>query len=113
MVEVLELGPLLERSPATLSGGERQRVALGRALLRGPDLLFLDEPLGALDAGLKQRIHRYLADSFLEWRIPTLFVTHDLADARRIAGRMIFLDGGKVRSSGDPASGPDGRLRAT
>ena len=96
VVDVLELHGMLRRSPQTLSGGERQRVALGRALLRGPELLLMDEPLAALDAKLKDQILRSLAPSFAEWRIPTLFVSHDPADTRRIASRIIVMDGGRV-----------------
>ena len=96
VVDVLELHGMLHRSPQTLSGGERQRVALGRALLRGPELLLMDEPLAALDAKLKDQILRYLAQSFVEWRVPTLFVSHDPADTRRIASRIIVMDAGRV-----------------
>src|SRR5262249_52865156 len=76
-VDILEVGGLLDRSPATLSGGQRQRVALGRALLRGPELLLMDEPLTALDEKLKERILTYLERAVGEWHIPTLFVSHD------------------------------------
>ncbi|PYV15814.1 MAG: molybdenum ABC transporter ATP-binding protein [Acidobacteria bacterium] len=96
VVEVLELRGLLRRSPQTLSGGERQRVALGRALLRGPELLLMDEPLAALDASLKSRILDYLGQSFAEWRIPTVFVSHDVSDTRRIATHIVALDFGKI-----------------
>jgi molybdate transport system ATP-binding protein len=104
VVDVLELHGMLHRSPQTLSGGERQRVALGRALLRGPELLLMDEPLAALDAKLKDQILRYLAQSFAEWRIPTLFVSHDPADTRRIASRIIVMDAGRVDPIEEPIS---------
>src|SRR5206468_3923876 len=85
VVEILEIGELLPRQPHTLSGGQQQRVALGRAILRGPELLLMDEPLTALDEGLKDRVLGYLERAVAEWRIPTLFVSHDQADVRRLA----------------------------
>jgi molybdate transport system ATP-binding protein len=102
VVDVLELHGVLHRSPHTLSGGERQRVALGRALLRGPELLLMDEPLAALDARLKDQVLLYLAQSFAEWRIPTLFVSHDHVDTRRIASRIIAMDAGRVERIEEP-----------
>lgn len=102
VVNVLELGELLQRYPRNLSGGERQRVALGRALLSGPDLLLMDEPLTALDAGLKSRILTYLERVVREWRIPTLFVSHGQGEVRRLADWVIVLENGKVVASGVP-----------
>jgi molybdate transport system ATP-binding protein len=104
VLDVLELHGMLHRSPGTLSGGERQRVALGRALLRGPELLLMDEPLAALDAKLKEQILAYLAQSFAEWRIPTLFVSHDAADTRAIASRRIVINAGTVSRIERPAA---------
>lgn len=97
---VLELTDLLDRHPAQLSGGQRQRVALGRAILRGPELLLMDEPLGALDVPLKDRILTYLERAVEEWRLPTLYVTHDRADVRRLADRVVVLEAGRVVADG-------------
>ena len=96
VVDILEIGDLLDRYPATLSGGQKQRIALGRALLRGPELLLMDEPLAALDRGLKDRILTYLERAVAEWHIPTLLVSHDQDDVRRLAQTVIVLDAGKV-----------------
>lgn len=103
VAEVLEIGELRPRFPHTLSGGQRQRVALGRALLRGPELLLMDEPLTALDEELKDRILTYLERAVAEWRIPTLFVSHDQADVRRLADQVVVLEAGKVIDTGPTA----------
>jgi molybdate transport system ATP-binding protein len=97
---VLEIGNLLDRRPRTLSGGQQQRVALGRALLRGPELLLMDEPLTALDEGLKERILTYLDRVLAEWRIPTVFVSHDQGDVRRLAEHVVVLEKGRVIDAG-------------
>jgi molybdate transport system ATP-binding protein len=104
VVAVLELGGLLERRPGTLSGGQRQRVALGRALLRGPELLLMDEPLTGLDEGLKERILTYLERVLAEWRLPTVFVSHDQADVRRLAEQVVVLEKGRVIDAGPTAA---------
>jgi molybdate transport system ATP-binding protein len=104
LAAVLEIGALLERRPHTLSGGQRQRVALGRTLLRGPELLLMDEPLSALDEGLKDRILTYLDRVLAEWRVPTLFVSHDQADVRRLAEHVVVLEAGRVIDSGPAAA---------
>jgi len=100
VVQVLEIGSLLERRPDAISGGQRQRVALGRTLLSGPELLLMDEPLAALDESLKDRILTYLERAIAEWHIPTLFVSHDQADVRRLADHVIVIDAGAVVASG-------------
>jgi molybdate transport system ATP-binding protein len=102
VVDVLEIGHLLRRSPRNLSGGERQRVALGRALLSGPELLLMDEPLASLDAPLRERVLTYLQRAVAEWDIPTLFVTHAQAEVRRAAQWVVVLEKGKLIGSGTP-----------
>jgi molybdate transport system ATP-binding protein len=103
VVQILELEELLERKPHALSGGQQQRVALGRALLHGPDLLLLDEPLTSLDAPLKERILTYLERVFAEWRLPTLLVSHDPAEVRRLASQVVVLVQGQVQQAGPVA----------
>ena len=102
VVDVLEIGPLLRRFPSRLSGGERQRVAVGRALLSGPELLLMDEPLVSLDASLKARILAYLDRVVDQWSIPVLFVTHTQAEVRRLADWVVILQQGKVVATGSP-----------
>jgi molybdate transport system ATP-binding protein len=104
---ILEIGELLDRRPDSLSGGQRQRVALGRALLRGPALLLMDEPLATLDEGLKDRVLTYLERAVAEWHIPTIFVTHDRDDVRRFAKRIVSVEGGRVLAG--PASSAESR----
>jgi molybdate transport system ATP-binding protein len=101
-VELLDIGHLLERRPGKLSGGERQRVAVGRALLTRPRLLLLDEPLASLDAGRKDEILPYLERLRDEARVPMIYVSHDAAEVRRIATRVVRLDGGHVTATGGP-----------
>lgn len=104
VVEMLEIGALLERRPDTLSGGQRQRVALGRALLRGPQILLLDEPVSAVEEGLRDRILTSLERTVAEWSIPTLFISHDQADVQRFAQRLLVLQGGRVSAAGPTTS---------
>ena len=100
VVDVLELKPLLNRYPAQLSGGEAQRVALGRALLSQPKLLLLDEPVAALDEALKLRVLGYIERVIQHWQIPTLLISHSLAEVRRLAERVVLLDRGRKIAAG-------------
>ena len=99
-VELLDIGHLLDRRPGKLSGGERQRVAVGRALLMRPRLLLLDEPLASLDAARKQDILPYFERLRDEARVPMIYVSHDAEEVKRIATRVVMLDGGKVAAAG-------------
>jgi molybdate transport system ATP-binding protein len=96
VVEVLELGELLTRPPPTLSGGQRQRVALGRALLCGPDLLLMDEPLASVHQELKGQLLEFLRRSVERWHVPTIYVTHDPAEAATVAGGTVRVEAGAV-----------------
>ena len=101
-VELLDIGHLLDRRPGKLSGGERQRVAVGRALLMRPRILLLDEPLASLDAGRKDDILPYLERLRDEAKVPMIYVSHDAAEVRRIATRVVRLDAGHVVATGGP-----------
>ena len=100
VVSLLDIGHLLDRRPDRLSGGERQRVAVGRALLMRPRLLLLDEPLASLDAARKRDILPYLERLRDESRVPMIYVSHNAAEVKRIAGRVIRLEAGAVAETG-------------
>jgi thiamine transport system ATP-binding protein len=93
-----------ERLPATLSGGERQRVALARSLAVQPRLLLLDEPLSALDAGLRERLANDLRDILREAGTTALMVTHDQEEAFTVADRLAVMRGGRIVQQGDIAA---------
>jgi len=101
-VELLELGPLLDRPVGALSGGERQRVALGRALCSGPRLLLLDEPLAALDLPLRRRLLPFLARVRREATVPMLLVSHDPIEIQALCDEVLVLVEGKIRARGKP-----------
>lgn len=103
VVEMLGIGALLDRAPATLSGGERQRVAIGRALLSGPRLILADEPLSALDQDRKAEILPYLERLRDELAMPMLYVSHEPAEVARIATTVVRLDRGRIVASGPAA----------
>jgi molybdate transport system ATP-binding protein len=100
VVDLLDIGALLNRRPGKLSGGERQRVALGRALLSKPRLLLLDEPLGALDEGRKLEILPYLVRLRDEAGIPMVYVSHDAAELRQLATQIVMLRRGQIAAFG-------------
>jgi molybdate transport system ATP-binding protein len=100
IVALLDIGRLLDRRPRMLSGGERQRVAVGRALLMGPRLLLLDEPLASLDVAHKREILPYLVRLRDDAGIPMVYVSHTAAEVRRIATTVVRLDVGHVVAAG-------------
>jgi molybdate transport system ATP-binding protein len=100
IVDLLDIGHLLDRRPGRLSGGERQRVAVGRALLMRPRLLLLDEPLASLDSARKREILPYLVRLRDEAKVPMVYVSHQPGELRRIATNVVRLDGGRVMETG-------------
>ncbi|WP_323717674.1 molybdenum ABC transporter ATP-binding protein [Paracoccus aminovorans] len=100
IVEMLALGPLLKRRPATLSGGERQRTAIGRALLSDPALLVMDEPLAALDEARKAEIMPWLERLRDEIRLPILYVSHSVPEVLRLATTVVLMQRGRVCHAG-------------
>ena len=100
VVDLLGLGSLLARGTVNLSGGERQRVALGRALLKSPDLLLLDEPLAALDSQTRRRIFPLLERMRDQFAIPVLYVTHAVDEAARLADRLVLMEDGRITNNG-------------
>lgn len=101
IVELLGIGHLLKRFSSTLSGGEKQRVAIGRALLTGPELLLMDEPLASLDVPRKRELIPYLERLSKDVNIPILYVTHSMEEILRLAEQVIVLNSGKVIASGE------------
>ena len=102
VLDLLEIAHLLPRPVTRLSGGEAQRVALARAILSRPRLLLLDEPLAALDIGLKERILPYLARVRDEFGIPMIYVTHNLTEVLTLADWVLMIRQGKLVAQGAP-----------
>ena len=96
VIDRLGLGPLLDRSVRNLSGGEQQRVAIGRALLRSPDVLLLDEPVRAPDVVARREVLDYLERLLERLAVRCLLVSHDLRDAGRLADEILWLEQGRV-----------------
>jgi molybdate transport system ATP-binding protein len=100
IIDLLDIGNLIDRRPGRLSGGERQRIAIGRALLMRPRLLLLDEPLASLDVARKREILPYLERLRDEVGVPMIYVSHHAAELRRIATSVVRLAAGKVEAAG-------------
>ena len=99
---ILELGHLLDRKPRALSGGQRQRVAMGRAIVRQPQVFLFDEPLSNLDAKLRAATRLEIQKLHAELGVTSLFVTHDQVEAMTLAQRMIVMNAGRIEQIGTP-----------
>jgi sn-glycerol 3-phosphate transport system ATP-binding protein len=100
--EILELKSFLERKPRALSGGQRQRVAMGRAIVREPQVFLFDEPLSNLDAKLRVQMRGELQSLHRRLGTTSLYVTHDQVEAMTLAQRMIVMNGGRAEQIGAP-----------
>ena len=103
VIGLLGIGGLLGRRPANLSGGEKQRVAIGRALLAGPHLLVMDEPLASLDDERKTEILPYIERLRDEFAIPIVYVSHSITEVTRLATTMVVISEGKIAAAGPTA----------
>ncbi len=101
IIELLGLGPLLDRSPAGLSGGEAQRVAIARALLCSPRFVLMDEPLASLDQRRKNEILPYLDRLHAEAAVPIIYVSHNVDEICRLCDHVLVMDDGRVVARGD------------
>jgi lactose/L-arabinose transport system ATP-binding protein len=99
---ILELEPLLNRRPKELSGGQRQRVAIGRAIVRHPQVFLFDEPLSNLDAELRVHMRIELARLHRELQATIIYVTHDQVEAMTLADKIVVLRDGEVAQAGTP-----------
>ncbi len=102
VAETLELGDLLDRRPRALSGGQRQRVSIGRAIVRNPGVLLLDEPLSNLDAALRVRMRHEFARLHQRLGATMIYVTHDQVEAMTLANRIVVMAAGRVEQIGPP-----------
>ncbi|MDY0392128.1 MAG: ABC transporter ATP-binding protein [Candidatus Bipolaricaulis sp.] len=100
--ELLGIEELLDRKPAQLSGGQRQRVALGRALVRDPDVFLLDEPLGNIDAKLRLQVRFELKRVQRQLGVTMVYVTHDQVEAMAMADKIVLMNEGKIAQVGTP-----------
>src|SRR5690554_6741847 len=99
---ILGLSEYLERFPKQLSGGQRQRVAMGRAIVRDPQVFLFDEPLSNLDAKLRVQMRSELKDLHARLRTTTIYVTHDQIEAMTMADRIVVMRDGIVEQVGEP-----------
>ncbi|WP_457584471.1 ABC transporter ATP-binding protein [Ensifer canadensis] len=100
--DILALEPLLDRLPKQLSGGQRQRVAMGRAIVRHPQVFLFDEPLSNLDAKLRVTMRAEIKDLHQRLKTTTVYVTHDQIEAMTMADRIVVMRGGVVEQIGRP-----------
>ena len=102
MLALVQMARFAKRKPHQLSGGQQQRVALARSLAKGPKLLLLDEPMGALDKKLRSQMQLELADIIERQGVTCIMVTHDQEEAMTMAHRIAIMDQGRIRQVGSP-----------
>lgn len=102
MAELLQISHLLDRKPAQLSGGQRQRIGIGRALVRRPDVVLLDEPLSSLDAELRATMRTELHALQRRLGATMIYVTHDQNEALCLADQLVVMRGGRIEQRGGP-----------
>src|SRR5512136_2351376 len=100
--EILALTPLLDRYPRQLSGGQRQRVAMGRAIVRDPQVFLFDEPLSNLDAKLRVQMRTEIKELHQRLKTTAVYVTHDQIEAMTMADKIVVMNAGKVEQIGTP-----------
>ncbi len=100
---ILQIAPLLQRRPSALAGGDLQRVAIGRALVRNPKAMLMDEPIGSLDAKLREEMRVELKRLHVEQGSTTIYVTHDQIEAMALADRIVVMHAGVLQQVGTPA----------
>ena len=100
VIDMLDIGGLLQRSAGSLSGGEAQRVAIAAALLRSPDLVLMDEPLASLDRRRKDELLPYFDRLHDELSVPAIYVSHDIDEVSRLCDHLVILDQGRVAAHG-------------
>jgi multiple sugar transport system ATP-binding protein len=101
--EILGLGPYMDRLPANLSGGQRQRVAMGRAIVRNPDVFLFDEPLSNLDAKLRGQMRVEIKKLHQRVKTTVIYVTHDQVEAMTLADRIVIMRDGHIEQIGTPS----------
>jgi multiple sugar transport system ATP-binding protein len=100
--EMLQLGPMMERKPSQLSGGQRQRVAIGRAIVREPEVFLFDEPLSNLDAALRVQMRIEISKLHQDLKATMIYVTHDQVEAMTMADKIVVLHAGIIEQVGSP-----------
>jgi sulfate transport system ATP-binding protein len=103
LLALVHLDWLADRFPDQLSGGQRQRIALARALAVEPNVLLLDEPFGALDAGVRKELRLWLRHLHQNLNVTTIFVTHDQEEAMEVASEIVVVNKGKIEQKGTPS----------
>ena len=102
LLDIIELENLKNRKSGTLSGGQKQRVSLARALVGNPEILLLDEPLSALDEGIRSKLQDYILRVHEKYKLTTILVSHDLPEIFKLSDQIFLLKNGKIERSGTP-----------